>query len=157
MRQAGLQAAFVSGDGVLDPECVKIAGEDAASGAYLTFAPDPRRLPSAQPFIRRFEERYGAIGPYVLYTYDAVGVLLRAIQMAKPRDNTKEELRKVLKVMHTSPYDGTLGRLRWDKRGDLATSPYVVYVTRRGGNLQGWFEQLTGVPTSGNRPTSAGR
>jgi branched-chain amino acid transport system substrate-binding protein len=157
MRQAGLQAAFVSGDGVLDPEFVKIAGEDAASGAYLTFAPDPRRLPSAQPFIRRFEERYGAIGPYVLYTYDAVGVLLRAIQMAKPRDNTKEELRKVLKVMHTSSYDGTLGRLRWDRRGDLATSPYVVYVTRRGGNLQGWFEQLTGVPTSGNRPTSAGR
>jgi branched-chain amino acid transport system substrate-binding protein len=157
MRQAGLQAAFVSGDGVLDPEFVKIAGEEAASGAYLTFAPDPRLLPSAQPFIRRFEERHGSIGPYVLYTYDAVGVLLRAIQVAKPRANTREELRKVLKVIHTSPYDGTLGRLRWDKRGDLATSPYVVYVTRRGGNLQGWFEQLTGIPTSGSRPTPAGR
>jgi branched-chain amino acid transport system substrate-binding protein len=157
IRQAGLQAAFVSGDGVLDPEFVKIAGEEAAEGAYLTFAPDPRRLPSAQPFIRRFEERYGSIGPYVLYTYDAVGALLWAIQVAKPRANTREELRKVLKVMHTSPYDGTLGRLRWDKRGDLATSPYVVYVTRRGGSLQGWFEQLTGAPTAGTRPTSGGR
>lgn len=157
MRQAGLQAAFVSGDGVLDPEFVKIAGEEAASGAYLTFAPDPRLLPSAQPFIRRFEERYGPIGPYVLYTYDAVGVLLRAIQMAKPLANTKEELRKVLKVMHTSPYDGTLGRLRWDKRGDLVTSPYVVYVTRRGGSLQGWFEQFTGLPTPGSRAKPTGR
>jgi len=156
MRQAGLQAAFVSGDGVLDPEFVKIAGEEAASGAYLTFAPDPRLLPSAQPFIRRFEERYGPIGPYVLYTYDAMGVLLRAIQMARPRANTKEELRKVLKIMHTSPYDGTLGRLRWDKRGDLATSPYVVYVTRRGGGLQGWFEQLTGIPTPGSRAKPIG-
>jgi len=157
MRQAGLQAAFVSGDGVLDPEFVKIAGEEAASGAYLTFAPDPRLLPSAQPFIRRFEERYGPIGPYVLYTYDAVGVLLRAIQMAKPLANTTEELRKVLKVMHTSPYDGTLGRLRWDKRGDLVTSPYVVYVTRRGGSLQGWFEQFTGLPTPGSRAKPTGR
>ena len=156
MRQAGLQAAFVSGDGVLDPEFVKIAGEEAASGAYLTFAPDPRLLPSAQPFIRRFEERYGPIGPYVLYTYDAMGVLLRAIQMARPLANTKEELRKMLKVMHTSPYDGTLGRLRWDKRGDLATSPYVVYVTRRGGGLQGWFEQLTGIPTPGSRAKPIG-
>ena len=156
MRQAGLQAAFVSGDGVLDPEFVKIAGEEAASGAYLTFAPDPRLLPSAQPFIRRFEERYGPIGPYVLYTYDAMGVLLRAIQMARPLANTKEELRKVLKIMHTSPYDGTLGRLRWDKRGDLATSPYVVYVTRRGGGLQGWFEQLTGIPTPGSRAKPIG-
>ncbi|HSD51967.1 MAG TPA: branched-chain amino acid ABC transporter substrate-binding protein, partial [Candidatus Methylomirabilis sp.] len=139
MRQAGLQAAFVSGDAVLDPEFVKIAGEEAASGAYLTFAPDPRLLPSARPFIRRFEERYGPIGPYVLYTYDAVGALLWAIHHAKPLTNTKEELRKVLKVMHGNPYDGTLGRIRWDKRGDLATSPYVVYVTRKGGSLHGWF------------------
>ena len=157
MRQAGLQAAFVSGDGVLDPEFVKIAGEEAASGAYLTFAPDPRLLPSAQPFIRRFEERYGPIGPYVLYTYDAMGVLLRAIHVAKPLTNTKEELRKVLKVMHTNPYDGTLGRLRWDKRGDLATSPYVVYVTRKGGSLQGWFEQFTGIPTPASGAKPAGR
>ncbi len=157
MRQAGLTAAFVSGDGVLDPEFVKIAGEEAASGAYLTFAPDPRLLPSAQPFIRRFEARYGPIGPYVPYTYDAVGVLLRAIQLAKPLDNSRGELRKVLKVMHTMEYDGTLGRLRWDRHGDLAASPYVVYVTRKGGSLQGWFEQLTGLPPAGTRVRAARR
>jgi branched-chain amino acid transport system substrate-binding protein len=156
MRQAGLRAAFVSGDGVLDPEFVKIAGEEAASGAYLTFAPDPRLLPSAEPIIRRFEERHGPIGPYVLYTYDAMGVLLRAIHLAKPLANSKEELRKVLRVMRSGPYDGTLGRLRWDKRGDLATSPYVVYVTRKGGSLQGWFEQVTGLPASGRRIQPAG-
>lgn len=151
MRQAAVAAAFVSGDGVLDPEFIKIAGEAAARGAYLTFAPDPRLLPSARSVIQRFETRYGPIGPYVLYTYDAVGVLLRAMQVAKPRDNTKAELRKVLKIMHTTEYEGTLGRLRWDKNGDLAASPYVVYVTRKGGNLQGWFEQLTGIPAPRNR------
>jgi branched-chain amino acid transport system substrate-binding protein len=145
MRQAGLTAAFVSGDGVLDREFVKIAGEEAASGTYLTFAPDPRLLASARTFIQRFEARYGPIGPYVLYTYDAMGVLMRAIQIAKASTNSKEDLRRVLKVMHTMVYDGTLGRLRWDKNGDLATSPYVVYVTRKGGSLQGWFEQLTGI------------
>jgi branched-chain amino acid transport system substrate-binding protein len=157
MRQAGLAAAFVSGDGVLDPEFVKIAGEEAASGAYLTFAPDPRLLASARAFIQRFEARYGPIGPYVLYTYDAMGVLLRAIQVAKPQRNSKEELRRVLKVMHTSEYEGTLGRLRWDKNGDLVTSPYVVYVTRKGGSLQGWFEQLTGISPAGNRSRPKGR
>ena len=157
MRQAGLAAAFVSADGVLDPEFVKIAGEEAASGAYLTFAPDPRLLASARAFIQRFEARYGPIGPYVLYTYDAMGVLLRAIQVAKPQRNSKEELRRVLKVMHTSEYEGTLGRLRWDKNGDLVTSPYVVYVTRKGGSLQGWFEQLTGISPAGNRSRPKGR
>ncbi|MGD0264381.1 MAG: branched-chain amino acid ABC transporter substrate-binding protein [Candidatus Methylomirabilota bacterium] len=157
MRQAGMKAAFVSGDGVLDPEFVKIAGEEAASGTYLTFAPDPRLLPAAGPFIQRFEARYGPIGPYVLYTYDAMGMLMRAIQIAKPSTNSKEELRKVLKVMHTMEYDGTLGRLRWDKNGDLATSPYVVYVTRKGGSLQGWFEQLTGISPTRNRTRPAKR
>jgi branched-chain amino acid transport system substrate-binding protein len=157
MRQAGMKAAFVSGDGVLDPEFVKIAGEEAASGTYLTFAPDPRLLAAAGPFIQRFEARYGPIGPYVLYTYDAMGMLMRAIQIAKPSTNSKEELRKVLKVMHTMEYDGTLGRLRWDKNGDLATSPYVVYVTRKGGSLQGWFEQLTGISPTRNRTRPAKR
>jgi branched-chain amino acid transport system substrate-binding protein len=157
MRQAALPAAFVSGDGVLDPEFVKIAGEEAASGAYLTFAPDPRLLPSAQSVMQQFEARYGPIGPYVLHTYDAVGVLLRAIHAAKPLTNAKDDMRKVLKVMHGSTYDGTLGRLRWDKNGDLATSPYVVYVTRKGGSLQGWFEQLTGIPTPANQAKPAGR
>lgn len=157
MRQAGLTAAFVSGDGVLDPEFVKIAGEEAATGAFLTFAPDPRLLSSARSVIQRFEARYGPIGPYVLYTYDAMGVLLQAIRVAKPLTNSKEELRKVLKVMHSSAYDGTLGRLRWDKNGDLAVSPYVVYVTKKGGSLQGWFEQVTGISPTGNRGNPKGR
>src|SRR3990172_992572 len=69
MRQAGLTATFVGGGGVLDPEFVKIAGEEAATGAFLTFAPDPRLLASARSVIQRFEARYGPIGPYVLYTY----------------------------------------------------------------------------------------
>jgi branched-chain amino acid transport system substrate-binding protein len=156
LRQASLTAAFVSGDRVLeDPEFVRIAGEEAASGTYLTFAPDPRLLDSARTLIQRFEARYGAIGPYVLYTYDAVGVLLRAIQIAKPWSNAKDELRKVLKVMHTMEYNGALGRLRWDKNGDLATSPYVVYVARKGGSLQGWFDQLTGIAAAGDRMPSA--
>jgi hypothetical protein len=53
--------------------------------------------------------------------------------------------------MHTKGYNGTLGRLRWDKNGDLVASPYVVYVTRKGGSLQGWFEQVTGIPLSQSR------
>jgi branched-chain amino acid transport system substrate-binding protein len=157
MRQARMAAAFVSGDGVLDPEFVRIAGDEAASGAYLTFARDPRLLASARSVIKQFEARHGPIGPYVLYAYDATGVLLHAIQLANPQRNTREELRKVLKVMHTTEYEGTLGRLRWDKNGDLAASPYVVYVTRKGGSLQGWFEQLTGISPVGERTRPAKR
>ena len=151
MRQAGIGASFVSCDAVLDPDFVKLAGEEAASGTYLTFASDPRLIESASSLIRRYEVRYGSLGPYVLYTYDALGVLLHAIQLAKPANNSKEELQKVLRVIRTRPYQGALGTLRWDKNGDLVTSPYVVYVTKRGGNVQGWFEQLVSGPTGAGK------
>jgi len=159
LREAGVEAAFMSADGVLDPEFVKLAGEQAASGAYLTFAPDPRLLPSARPLIRRFEERHGPIGPYVLYTYDAVGALLNAVRLARPAGNTADDLRRVAKVLRASPYDGALGRLRWDARGDLVASPYVIYVTRKGGSLHGWFEQLpdSAVSRAGVQAVRGGR
>ncbi len=142
MRQAGITAVFVSCDAVLDTEFVRLAGEEAAAGSYLTFYPDPKRLDSAGPFRREFESRYGTRGPYVLYTYDAVGVLLQGIQYAKVSDNSPESLRHVIRAIRTRPYRGALGLLRWDKNGDLATSPYVMYVTKKGGDFQGWFEQL---------------
>jgi branched-chain amino acid transport system substrate-binding protein len=150
IRQAGITAAFVSGDAVLDPEFVKIAGEEAAAETYLTFARDPVRLPSARVLIQQFETQYGPIGPYVLHTYDAVGVLQHAIQLAKPRTNAQDELRKVIRAVRATRYEGTLGTLRWDKNGDLVASPYVIYVTKKGGSLQGWFEQLTGISSNEN-------
>jgi branched-chain amino acid transport system substrate-binding protein len=148
-RQAGVQAAFVSGDAVLDPEFVALAGEEAAAGAYLTFAPDPRLVDSARPLIQQYESRYGSLGPHVLSTYDAVGVLLRAIQAAKPADSSKEELGKVVRAIRAGPYYGALGVLRWDKNGDRTPAPYAVYVTKRGGSVQGWFEQLPRAAPAG--------
>ncbi|OGB91517.1 MAG: hypothetical protein A2Z31_09500, partial [candidate division NC10 bacterium RBG_16_65_8] len=142
LRQAGVRALFVSGDAVLDPEFVALAGEEAAQGAYLTSAPDPRVSVSAQPLIQRYASRYGSLGPYVLQTYDAVGILLRAIQAANPTARGTEELRKVVRAIRATPYEGALGTLRWDRNGDLAVAPYAVYVTKRGGPVHGWFEQL---------------
>lgn len=151
MRQGGMTAVFVSCDAVLDPEFIKLAGEDSVTGIYLTFAPDPRLLQSAASLIRRYELRYGSLGPYVLYVYDAVGVLLQAIQVAKPVGNSAQDLQKVLRAIRTRPYVGALGTLRWDRSGDLATPPYVIYAAKRGGSVQGWFEQLV------SRPAAAGK
>lgn len=146
LRNAGVQAAFVGGDAVVDPEFVTLAGEEASAGAYVTFAPDPRRLESGRSLVREYEARYGSPGPYILPTYDAVGLLLHAIQTAKPADGSREELRKVVRSIRARPYPGVLGTLRWDGNGDLTTAPYTVYVTKRGGSVRDWFEPLP-LPT----------
>lgn len=151
MRERGLEAAFVSGDGVIGEEFVRVAGEKAALGSFLTSYPDPKFLPSATAVIARYEKRYGPIGPYSLYTFDATSALLHAIEQAKPKDGSKQELRKVVKALRAMTYAGALGSLRWDKKGDVVGAPYVVYVTREGGNYQGWFAQITGIPKTAGR------
>ncbi|MBI2902792.1 MAG: branched-chain amino acid ABC transporter substrate-binding protein [Candidatus Methylomirabilis oxyfera] len=145
LRDHGVKATFVSGDGVIGSEFVSLAG-NAATGTYLTFAPNPLLLPSAEGVIKRFRNRYGAIGPYTLYAYDAAGALFTAIARAKPKAAARPQLLRVSQILHRMSYMGELGTLRWDRKGDLVDPPYVIYQTRKGGSFQGWFEQVTSPP-----------
>jgi branched-chain amino acid transport system substrate-binding protein len=145
LREHGVKATFVSGDGVSGTEFISLAG-DAAMGTYLTFAPNPLRLPSAETVMKKFQNRYGAIGPYSLYAYDAAGALFTAIARAKPKAAARSELLRVSQVLHRMTYMGAIGTLRWNRKGDLVNPPYVIYQTRKGGSFQGWFEQVTGRP-----------
>lgn len=142
MRQAGLGATFVGGDAVVDAAFVALAGEEAAAGAYLTFTPDPRLRTGARPLVQRYEASHGPVGPHVLETYDAVGILLRAVETAAAAEPGATTPRGVARAIRAAPYQGALGTLRWDGNGDLTTPPYAVYVTRRGGRLFGWFDQV---------------
>jgi branched-chain amino acid transport system substrate-binding protein len=47
MRDQGLQAPMMSGDGIVSAEFTSIAGP-GAEGTLMTFAPDPRKNPNAQ-------------------------------------------------------------------------------------------------------------
>ncbi|MDE2059083.1 MAG: branched-chain amino acid ABC transporter substrate-binding protein [candidate division NC10 bacterium] len=143
LREEGVQATLVSGDGVFGTEFVNLAGEAAAAGTYLTFAPDPMLLPTAEAAIKRFHARYSAIGPYSLYAYDAAGALFTAIADARPTTPSRPHLLRVSQVLHRMTYMGALGRLRWDHKGDLVKPPYVIYQVKKGGSFQGWFEQVT--------------
>jgi len=146
LREQGVKATLISGDGVIGTEFVNLAGEAAAAGTYLTFAPNPLLMPSADAAIKRFQDRYGAIGPYTLYAYDAAGALFTAIARAKPKSPSRSNLRRVSRTLHRMTYKGALGQLRWDQKGDLMNPPYVIYQAKKGGSFQGWFEQITGRP-----------
>jgi len=54
-----------------------------------------------------------------------------------------------VRAIRAGPYESALGILRWDKNGDRTPAPYAVYVTKRGGNVHGWFEQLPGATLGG--------
>jgi branched-chain amino acid transport system substrate-binding protein len=131
-KEVGLKAPMVSGDGVIDPVFVQIAGE-AAEGTYLTFSPDTTKLPTAQEVLKRYRGRYGEPGPYSFYAYDAAQVLLRAIQSAGTADGSN-----ISRAIHLSLYDGITGRLQFDSKGDLLTTQYVVWITKNGRFEEFW-------------------
>jgi branched-chain amino acid transport system substrate-binding protein len=88
MRDQGVGAVFMSGDGIASDEFGAIAGP-AAEGTLMTFGPDPQKLPEAKEVIQRFEAREYKPEAYTLYSYAAVQVIKQAIDATKSATSSR--------------------------------------------------------------------
>jgi branched-chain amino acid transport system substrate-binding protein len=125
-RQVGLTAPLMSGDGLIDKEFIKTAGKNC-EGTYLTFGPDPIREPSAKAFLDAYHAKFGDHGAYSIYGYDAANILLTAIQDAKTTD-----FKPVADYIHQHPFETAMGKLKFDAKGDLQGSYYVIWTVKDG-------------------------
>lgn len=132
-RELGIQAPFMSGDGSIDPKFIEIAGAQAAEGTYLTFSPDPNNMPTAKAFIEKYRTKYGELGPYSIYAYDAANILLTAIQAAGTTDGNS-----IMDKLHSMEASGATGKIKFDSKGDVISAPYVVWTTREGKFVEYW-------------------
>ena len=132
-KEVGLTAPMMSGDGVIDPKFIEIAGA-AAEGAYLTFTPDPEKIPQAKGFLEKYKALYGEeLAPYAIYAYDAANILLSAVAQANSLDG-----KKIAGVLRRIKYDGALGHIEFDGKGDVEKSPYIVWMTKNGRFEEFW-------------------
>jgi branched-chain amino acid transport system substrate-binding protein len=129
MRQLGLKAVLMSGDGTYDPEFIKIAGPENAEGTLLTFTPDLAAVPTARAVVEAYEKRFGDVGPYSMYSYVAMDIALKALEKAGSPEGAK-----VAAVMHSTTFDTLFGPISFDAKGDVSVSPYVLW-TVTGGKL----------------------
>lgn len=125
-KELGLTAPMLSGDGTIDAKFLEIAGP-AAEGTYLTFSPDPEKIPTAKAFLEAYHQRFGPHGPYSIYAYDATHVLLSAVREAGTTDG-----QKVSETIRARTHQGALGTIRFDAKGDVTQAPYVVWITKGG-------------------------
>jgi branched-chain amino acid transport system substrate-binding protein len=132
-RELGMDVKFMSGDGTIDPKFIEIAGASSAEGTFLTFSPDPQNIPTAKGFIGSYRSKYGEIGPYSVYAYDAANILLTAIKAAASTDGNA-----IIGKLHSMEFDVALGKIKFDAKGDVAVSPYVVWVTKDGKFVEYW-------------------
>ena len=132
-KELGLNAPFMSGDGTIDPKFIEIAGVSAAEGTFLTFSPDPQNIPSARGFIEHYRTKFGDIGPYSIYAYDAANILLTAIKEANSTDG-----KAIIDTLHAMEFNAALGMIQFDQKGDVTVSPYVVWITKNGKFEEYW-------------------
>lgn len=122
MRDQGLKAPMMGGDGITDDEFAVIAGPGAA-GTLMTFSPDPRTNPANKGIVEVFRKKRGfEPQAYTLYSYAAVQIYKQAAEQAKSLDP-----KKVAEVMHSGkPFKTVLGDISFDKKGDVSNDGYVV-------------------------------
>ncbi|TFH46680.1 MAG: branched-chain amino acid ABC transporter substrate-binding protein [Lysobacterales bacterium] len=125
-REQGYGAQLVSGDALVTDEFWKITGE-AGAGTLMTCSPDPRKNMTAAPVVKAFRD--GGYEPegYTLYTYGAIQAWAAAVEKAKSTDT-----RKVEEALHAGQFDTVLGKIGFDKQGDVTAPGYVWYVWKNG-------------------------
>ena len=123
MRQLGIDAKFMSGDGGCSPEFIKLAGE-AAEGAYCSQTGLPlEKMPKGPEFAKRYQDKFNApVQIYSPYSYDAVHVLVGAMVRAGSTDPAK-----YLPEIRNTSLDGVSGRIEFDEKGDLRQGAVTVY------------------------------
>lgn len=87
MKNAGLDAKLIAGDGLSNPDFWAITG-DGGAGTLFTFSPDPTRNPNAEPVIRQLRTNNVEPAFFTLYSYAAMQVLAQGIGEAGEPDPT---------------------------------------------------------------------
>lgn len=125
-KAMGGTAPFIGGDGIMSEEMLKIGGP-ATEGTYATFGPDTKEVPSAKSFNDNYRKKYGEPGVYSVYAYDAANILLQSIQKTGGTDG-----KKLIEAIRAIDYNGALGHIQFDAKGDVKESPYVVWKVESG-------------------------
>ncbi len=128
-KRMGLKAQWMGGDGIYDITLIKLVTPPLAEGIYATMlGVDPRSVPAAADFVTRYEARYGEIGSYSAYGYEAMGLLIEAVRRAgrNDREAVLAEMKKI------KDYPGMLGVINFDEHGDAIGQSVGVFKVENG-------------------------
>lgn len=132
IKQLGIKASLLSGDGGCTPEFIKLAG-DAANIMTCTQAGIPLdRMPKGKDFAERFQKAYGTnVQIYAPYSYDAVIALVEAMKKSNSTDPAK-----IVEVLPTVAFDGVTGKVAFDSKGDTKYGAVSLYQLGKDGKFE---------------------
>jgi branched-chain amino acid transport system substrate-binding protein len=127
MKKRAMDIAFISDDGVKDQTFIKVAGE-FAEGVYASGPMDTATNPLTIQATKEHQDKYGADpGAFYLNAYAAVQALFNAIKVAGSTDYDA-----VTNALRTSYVDTTLGKIKFDSKGDAEGVGFSMYQVQNG-------------------------
>jgi len=129
MKQLGMTAKFLTGDGGCTGEMIKMAGDALSASAFCTQAGIPlEKMPGGAAFRAQFKQRYGNdIHVYAPYAYDAANSIIEAMKAAGSVEPAKYQ-----PAMKGLKFQGVSGPVAFDANGDIVGGTVTVYNFKSG-------------------------
>ena len=132
MKQLGINAKFLGGDGICSGELPKLAAGAMADGQVVCAEAggvDDAGKPALDKFKADFKKKFGAdVQIYAPYVYDATNVMVDAMVKAGSSDPAK-----YLPVLaKTTGYKGVTGLISFDPKGDIKNGALTLHSYKDG-------------------------
>jgi branched-chain amino acid transport system substrate-binding protein len=131
MKQLGIKAKFMGGDGICSSGLVELAGDGMSDEqVYCAEAGgvEGEQKAGMEKFKTDFKAKYNAdVQVYAPYVYDAVMVMVEAMKAAD-----SSEPAKYLPKLKEIQYKGVTGNIAFDEKGDIKNGALTL-MTYKGG------------------------
>jgi branched-chain amino acid transport system substrate-binding protein len=132
MKQLGINAKFMGGDGICSSELPKLAAGTMADGQVVCAEAggvEGTAKKSMDDFYAAYKKKFNDdVKVYAPYVYDAVNVMVAAMVKA----GSAEPAKYLPVLAKTSGYKGVTGTISFDEKGDIKNGALTLY-TYKGG------------------------
>jgi branched-chain amino acid transport system substrate-binding protein len=148
MSELGIKAKFMGGDGMQTPNFIKLAGAPA-EGVMASIPGLPKeKMPGGDAFLKKYKAKFNQeVELFAPMGYDAVMVFVDSMKRAGSTDPAK-----FLPEVAKTNYQGVIGPIAFDDKGDLKNGPITIYVVKGGK----WEPLETITPGAATATASAG-
>jgi branched-chain amino acid transport system substrate-binding protein len=132
MKQLGISAKFMGGDGICSGELPKLAAGTMGDGQVVCAEAggvEGEGKKSMETFYADFKKKYNAdVQVYAPYVYDALNVMVDAMVKA----GSAEPAKYLPVLAKTSGYKGVTGVISFDEKGDIKNGALTLYTYKAG-------------------------
>ena len=132
MKQLGIDAKFVGGDGICSGELPKLSAGAMADGQVVCAEAggvEGEQKAGMDDFYKRFKAKYNVdVQVYSPYVYDAMNVMIAAMVKA----GSAEPAKYLPVLAKTEGYKGVTGNITFDEKGDVKNGALTLF-TYKGG------------------------